>query len=45
MNIINKINKYDQNVNIKLTFVDPDRINYKSVSLRIFKGRAFLDFI
>ncbi|CAD8195026.1 unnamed protein product [Paramecium octaurelia] len=31
--------------NKQLTFVDPDRINYRSVSLRIYKGRAFLDFI
>ena len=26
-------------------FVDPDKINYRSISLRIYKGKAFLEFI
>lgn len=31
--------------NKQLTYVDPDRITYRSVTLRIYKGRAFLDFL
>lgn len=26
-------------------FVDPDKINYRSISIRIYKGKAFLEFI
>ena len=41
---LDEIATYNQK-NKRNEFVDPDKINYRSISLRIYKGKAFLEFI
>jgi centrosomal protein CEP76 len=41
---LDEIGDFNKN-NKRNEFINTDKINYRSISLRIYKGKAFLEFI